>query len=504
MNPNLNQGSTVQAPRIQLPKAPNGIAGLDEITGGGLPRGRTTLVCGGPGCGKTLLAMQFLVNGATRFDEPGVFMAFEESAEDLAENVASLGYDLKALITDQKLFIDHVHIDRSEIEESGEYNLEGLFIRLGYAIDRIKAKRVVLDTLETLFGGLPNPAILRAELRRLFAWLKERGVTSILTGEQGEHSLTRHGLEEYVSDCVIVLDHRVNDQISERRLRVMKYRGSTHGTNEYPFLIGDDGIAVLPVTSMGLQQEVSSERVSTGIAALDGMMSGQGYYRGSSVLVSGTAGTGKSSVAAHFADAACRRGERVIYFSFEESSGQIIRNMRSIGIDLAPWVARDLLRFNSMRPTQTGLEMHLALMRKAVMEFQPQVVVVDPLNSFVVRGNEPDVKIMLLRLVDFLKASQTTALFTNLTVGGGPLEHTDVAISSLIDTWLLLQNIEYGEARLRGLTILKSRGMAHSNEVREFRLTDHGADLAPMPTLRTAPSRTRRGTSKGNLSEGPS
>jgi len=484
----MNEEAPVQAPRIQLPKAPTGIAGLDEITGGGLPRGRTTLICGGAGCGKTLLAMEFLVKGATQFDEPGVFMAFEESAEDLAQNVASLGYDLQALIADRKLFIDHVRIERSEIEETGQYNLDGLFIRLGYAIDSIKAKRVVLDTLETLFGGLPNPAILRAELRRLFEWLKERGVTAILTGERGEHTLTRHGLEEYVSDCVIVLDHRVNDQISERRLRVMKYRGTTHGTNEYPFLIGDDGISVLPVTSLGLQQEVSSERVSTGIVALDSMLGGQGYFRGSSVLISGTAGTGKSSIAAHFADAACRRGERVIYFSFEESSGQIIRNMRSIGIDLAPWAEHDLLRFHTIRPTQTGLEMHLALMRKAVMEFQPQVVVVDPLNSFVVRGNEPEVKIMLLRLVDFLKASQTTALFTNLTIGGGPLERTDVAISSLIDTWLLLQNIDVGHERLRGLSIMKSRGMAHSNQVREFRLTDHGADLALLPELAQPPA----------------
>lgn len=463
--------------RPQLPKAPTGIQGLDEITGGGLPKGRPTLICGGAGCGKTLLAMEFLVRGVTEFDEPGVFMAFEESAKDLTQNVASLGFDLKDLVARKKIVLDYVYVERSEIEESGEYDLEGLFIRLGHAIDSIGAKRVVLDTIETLFGGLPNPLILRAELRRLFRWLKDKGVTAIITGERGEGTLTRQGLEEYVSDCVIVLDHRVSEQTSSRRLRVVKYRGSTHGTNEYPFLIDEDGISVLPVTSLALQHIASSERVSTGIPRLDAMMGGTGYYRGSSVLVSGTAGTGKSSIAAHFADAACRRGERVIYFSFEESPSQIMRNMRSIGIDLQPWVKKGLLQFHANRPSFAGLETHLAMKHKAINDFKPQVVILDPLNSFVVGGNEIGVQSMLMRLLDFLKTNLITGLFTNLTSSGGVLEHTDVSISSLIDTWLLLRAIDSGGERNRGLSILKSRGMAHSNQVREFLLTDHGVEL---------------------------
>ncbi len=463
--------------RPQLPKAPTGIPGLDEITGGGLPKGRPTLVCGGTGCGKTLLAMEFLVRGATEFDEPGVFMAFEENIQDLTQNVASLGFDLKELIARKKLVVDFVSIEPSEIEESGEYDLEGLFIRLGAAIDAIGAKRVVLDTVETLFAGLPNPLILRAELRRLFRWLKDKGVTAIITGERGDGTLTREGLEEYVSDCVIVLDHRVNEQASARRLRVVKYRGSTHGTNEYPFLIDEDGFSVLPVTSSGLDHIASSERVSSGIAHLDEMLGGKGYFRGSSILVSGTAGTGKSSLAAHFTDAACRRGERVLYFSFEESPDQIVRNMRSIGIDLQPWVKKGLLQFHATRPSETGLEMHLINTHKAVRSFEPQVVIMDPLSAFGFGNNRIEVKSMLIRLIDFLKMHKITGLFTNLTLGGGALEQTDVYISSLIDTWLLLRNIDKGDERNRGLSILKSRGMAHSNQIREFLLTDHGIEL---------------------------
>jgi circadian clock protein KaiC len=463
--------------RRQLPKSPTGIQGLDEITGGGLPKGRPTLVCGGAGCGKTLLAMEFLVRGATQFNEPGVFMAFEETAKDLAKNVASLGFDLKDLIGRKKIVLDFVYIERSEIEETGEYDLEGLFIRLGQAIDSIGAKRVVLDTIESLFAGLPNPLILRAELRRLFRWLKTKGVTAIVTGERGEETLTRQGLEEYVSDCVIVLDHRVNEQVSSRRLRVVKYRGSTHGTNEYPFLIDEDGISVLPVTSLGLQQVASNQRIRTGVARLDAMLGGEGYYRGSSVLISGTAGTGKSSIAAHFAEAACRRGERALFFAFEESPNQIMRNMRSIGIDLQPWVQKGLLQFQATRPTFTGLEMHLATMHKTINVFKPKVVIVDPLNSFIVGGNDIEVKSMLTRLVDFLKIEQITGLFTSLTTSAGTLEQSEVAISSLIDTWLLLRDIEIGGERNRGLYILKSRGMAHSNQIREFLLTDHGVEL---------------------------
>jgi circadian clock protein KaiC len=463
--------------RRQLPKSPTGIQGLDEITGGGLPKGRPTLVCGGAGCGKTLLAMEFLVRGATQFNEPGVFMSFEETAKDLTQNVASLGFDLTELITRKKIVLDFVYVERSEIEETGEYDLEGLFIRLGHAIDSIGAKRVVLDTIESLFAGLPNPLIVRAELRRLFRWLKEKGVTAIITGERGDETLTRQGLEEYVSDCVIVLDQRVANQISSRRLRVVKYRGSTHGTNEYPFLIDENGISVLPVTSLGLQHNASTGRISSGVARLDVMLGGAGFYRGSSVLVSGTAGTGKSSLAAHFAEAACRRGERALYFAFEESPDQIMRNMRSIGIDLEPRVQKGLLQFHANRPTFMGLEMNLTMMHKVITAFKPQVVIVDPLNSFIIGGNETEVKSMLMRLMDFLKINQITGLFTNLTSGGDAPGQTEVAISSLIDTWLLLRDIEIGGERNRGLYVLKSRGMAHSNQIREFLLTDHGVDL---------------------------
>jgi circadian clock protein KaiC len=476
-SPATQKATRTQATRHQLRKTPTGIVGLDEITGGGLPTGRPTLVCGGAGCGKTLLAMEFLVRGATQFNEPGVFMAFEETARDLTQNVVSLGFDLDDLVARKKIMLDFVYIERSEIEESGEYDLEGLFIRLGSAIDAIGAKRVVLDTVESLFAGLPNQAILRAELRRLFRWLKDKGVTAIITGERGDGTLTRQGLEEYVSDCVIVLDHRVSEQTSSRRLRVVKYRGSTHGTNEYPFLINEDGISVLPVTSLDLQHMASTERVSTGIPRLDAMLGGKGYYRGSSVLVSGTAGTGKSSLSAHFAEAACRRGERVIYFSFEESPSQTMRNMRSIGIDLQPWVKKGLLQFHANRPSSAGLETHLAMKHKVIDDFKPQVVILDPLNSFVVGENEIGVQSMFMRLMDYLKTNQITGLFTNLTAGGAVVEQTDIGISSLIDTWVLLRAIDNGDERNRGLSILKSRGMAHSNQIREFLLTDHGVEL---------------------------
>ena len=463
--------------RLQLPKTLTGIQGLDEITGGGLPKGRPTLVCGGAGCGKTLLAMEFLVRGAMVFNEPGVFITFEETAKDLSQNVASLGFDLKDLIAHKMIIIDYMNIDRSDIEESGEYDLEGLFIRLGLAIDSIGAKRVVLDTIETLFNGLSNQVILRSELCRLFRWLKDKGVTAIITAERGDGMLTHQGLEEYVSDCVIMLDHRVSELTSSRYLRIIKYRGSTHGTNEYPFLIDEDGISVLPITSLSLEHSASSERISTGIPRLDAMMNGKGYYRGSSVLVSGTAGTGKSSLAAHFVDAACRRGERAIYFSFEESPSQIIRNMRSIGIDLQPWVKNGLLQIHANRPTIAGLETHLAMIHKVIRIFKPQIVVLDPLNSFIVGNNKIGVKSMFIRLLDFLKMNQVTALFTNLTPSVGMPEETEVGISSLIDTWLMVRSIDSGGERNRGLSILKSRGMAHSNQIREFLLTDHGVEL---------------------------
>jgi circadian clock protein KaiC len=460
-----------------LLKSPTGIQGFDEITGGGLPAGRPTLVCGGAGCGKTLFGFEFLVRGAIQFNEPGVFMSFEETNEELIQNVASLGFDLEDLIKNKKIALDHVHIERSEIEETGEYDLEGLFIRLNYAIDTIGAKRVVLDTIESLFAGLPNQLILRAELRRLFRWLKEKGVTAIITGERGGETLTRQGLEEYVSDCVIMLDHRVTEQTSTRRLRVVKYRGSMHGTNEYPFLIDESGFSVLPVTSLGLEHVVSNKRISSGINALDKMLEGKGYYRGSTILVSGTAGVGKTSVAAHFAEAACKRGERVLYFCFEESPNQLMRNMRSIGIKLEHWVEKGLLQFQATRPTLYGLEMHLAVTHKAVNAFKPDVVILDPINTFILGDKENEVKTMLVRIVDFLKLNQITALFTSLTTTESALESSDVGISSLIDTWLLLRDIELNGERNRGMYILKSRGMANSNQIREFILTNHGVEL---------------------------
>jgi len=466
-----------KVPLGTLPKAPTGIQGLDEITGGGLPQGRPTLVCGSAGCGKTLFGMEFLVRGATEFDEPGVFIAFEETPAELTQNVRSLGFDLDELVAQERLVIDYVHIERSEIQETGEFDLEGLFIRLGLAIDSIGAKRVVLDTIETLFGGIDNQAILRAELRRLFRWLKDKGVTTIVTAERGEGQLTRQGLEEYVSDCVILLDHRVNAQNSTRRLRIVKYRGSHHGTNEYPFLIDQSGISVLPVTSIGLRHEASNERISSGVPKLDAMLGGEGYYRGSSILVTGTAGTGKTSLAAHLNDATCRRGERCLYVAFEESERQMLRNMRSIGIDLDPWLKKGLLLFHASRPTLHGLESHLVMIHKLVADFKPRVIVIDPLTNLTSTGSSTEVEAMLLRLLDFLKSEQVTAFFTSLTSGGDALERSQTGISSLIDTWLLLRDIELGGERNRGLYVLKSRGMAHSNQIREFRLTNHGIDL---------------------------
>ena len=459
-----------------LPKAPTGIRGLDEITLGGLPKGRPTLVCGSAGCGKTLLGLEFLVHGA-QLGEPGVCITFEERIDDLIANVASLGFDLPQLMAEKKLRLDHVQLDRSQIEEAGEYDLEGLFVRLGYAIDAIGAQRVLLDTIEALFAGLSNTGILRAELARLFSWLKDKGVTTIVTGEQGEGQLTRHGLEEYVSDCVILLDHRVSDTIFTRRLRVVKYRGSLHGTNEYPFLIDEHGIAVLPITSLELQHAISEERISSGIPRLDTILGGTGYYRGSSILVSGTAGTGKTTLGAQFINAACRRGERCQFFGFEESLGQVTRNMRSVGIDLAPWLQAGLLQYHGTRPTTYGLEMHLVKMHKLVEAFQPSVVVIDPVTSFLHSGTSNEVKGMLTRLIDFLKGQQITAFMTTLTYDVGHLEQTDVHVSSLIDTWIVLRDLESGGERNRGLMVLKSRGMAHSNQLREFFLTSNGFEL---------------------------
>jgi circadian clock protein KaiC len=464
-------------PLGSLRKEPTGIPGFDEITRGGLPAGRPSLVCGSAGAGKTLFAMEFLVRGAMLYNEPGVFISFEETDEELTKNVASLGFDLNQLTAEKKLLIDFVFIERSEIEETGEYNLEGLFLRLGHAIDSIGAKRIVLDTLEALFSALPNEAIIRAELRRLFRWLKEKGVTAVITCERGEGRLTRYGLEEYVADCVILLDHRVENQISTRRMRVIKYRGTWHGTNEYPFLIDENGFSVLPITSLGLSHGASTERVSSGIRRLDNMLSGKGFYRGSSILVSGTAGTGKSTIGAHFIEAACKRGERALFFAFEESQDQIIRNMRSVGIDLERFVKKDLLRFHNARPSAFGLEVHLSLIHKIITEYEPAVVVIDPITNFLAVGDELQTKSMLTRLIDLLKLKQITTMFTSLTSAGTELEDSEVGVSSLMDAWLLVKNIESNGERNRGLYILKARGIAHSNQVREFVVTDRGIEL---------------------------
>jgi circadian clock protein KaiC len=461
-----------------LPKAATGIQGLDEITLGGLPRGRPTLISGGAGSGKTMFGLEFLVRGATQYNEPGVFMSFEESIPDLTKNAASLGFDLARLAADKKLFLDHVLITRSEISESGEYDLDGLFIRIADAVQRVGAWRIVLDTIESLFSELPNPGILRAEIRRLFGWLKERGLTTVITAERDRPDrLTRHGIEEFVSDCVIVLDHRTREEISTRRLRIVKYRGSTHGTNEYPFLIDEQGISVLPISSLGLDHAAPAERISSGISRLDGMLSGKGFYRGSSILISGTSGTGKTSVVAHFVDAACRRGERCLFFAFEESPRQIVRNMRSIGLDLQPWVRKGLLLFQAVRPTYGGIEEHLLVTHKRISRFQPSVVVVDPVTNLIMVSTANEVRSMLTRLVDFLKTQGITSIFTSLTAGGGPLEASEADVSSLMDTWLVLESVEVGGERNRALYVLKSRGMDHSNQIREFLLTDHGLQL---------------------------
>jgi circadian clock protein KaiC len=464
----------------ELPKVPTGIRGLDDVTGGGFPAGRPTLVCGSAGCGKTLLAMEFVVRGAVEFGEPGVFVAFEETPGELSANVRSLGFDVEGLVAAEKLVVEHVHVDRSELEENGEYDLDGLFIRLGYAIDSVGAKRIVLDTIENLFGALDNQTILRAELRRLFRWLKDRGVTAVITAERGAGTLTRNGLEEYVSDCVILLDHRVTDQVSTRRLRVVKYRGTAHGTNEYPFLIDESGFSVLPITARLLEHAVSNERVSTGVSGIDAMLGGRGVYRGSSVLVTGMPGTGKSTLAAHFVDASCRRGERCVYFAFEEAEAQIVRNMRSIGLDLQPWIDRGLLSIEAGRPQLTGLEMHLAIMHKVVRDNAPQLVVVDPISNLAEAGTLRDAHALLTRLFDFLKGLGITGVYTSLA-GERGVDATDVGISSIIDTWLVVRDLQVSGERTRALSVTKARGMAHSNQMRELHLSNDGIEIRDLP-----------------------
>jgi circadian clock protein KaiC len=466
-----------KAVRPLLAKTPTGIQGLDEVTGGGLPKGRVTLVCGRAGCGKSLLGMEFLVHGAVEYNEPGVCMNFEETEEKLTANVASLGFDLRDLVKRKKLLVDFISIERNQIAETGEYNLDGLFIRLAHAVKAIKAKRVVLDSVETLFSGMVDSATLRSELSRLFRWLEDQKLTAIVTGEAGNGTLTRHGLEEYVADCVISLDHRVTEQISTRRLRVVKYRGTAHGTDEYPFLIDEEGISVVPITSLVLTHKALTDRVSTGIAALDEMMEGKGFFRGSSVLVTGTAGTGKSSLAANFSSAACARGELCLYFTFEESPSQILRNMRSVGLDLERWVKKGLLHFNAMRPTSTGLEGHLAVIHRLISQVRPSVVIIDPITNLVPASGSYDVKLMLVRLADFLKMEKITSMFTNLTFAGDPQERTAAAVSSLMDTWIVLRDSKPNGRPRRELYVLKSRGMAHSREIRELMVSKNGLEL---------------------------
>jgi len=452
--------------------------GFDEITGGGLPAGRPTIVCGGPGCGKTMFGMEFLVRGATEFNEPGVLMTFEETSDEMIRNVESLGFNLHALVGRKKLFLDYVRIEPSEIQETGEYDLEGLFIRLQHAVDSTGAKRVVLDTLEAVFSGFSNAGMLRAEIRRLFRWLKDRGLTTVVTAERGDGTLTRYGLEEYISDCVIALDHRVTDQISTRRMRIVKYRGSAHGTDEYPFLIDSKGFSVLPLSAIRLDHKVSKERISSGVKDLDAMLEGKGFYKGSSVLVSGTSGSGKSTLAAHFANQTCINGKRALYVAFEESAAQVTRNMRSVGIDLGRHINKGLLELRAWRPTQNGLEMHLVRIHDLVDQFDPEVVIIDPITNLI-SANLNEVHGMLMRLLDFLKERQITAMFATLTSNQGPEEQTEVGISSLIDTWILLRDLELNGERNRCLYVLKSRGMAHSNQIREFVLSRNGVRLLP-------------------------
>ena len=477
----LQQTVTVEsaepAARPHLHKCPTGIVGLDDITEGGLPRGRTTLVAGKAGCGKTLMALEFLVRGATQFDEPGVFICFEETAPELCENTASLGWDLDLLVENQRIAIDAIRLSRDQIAETGEYDLSALFVRLDQAIKSVGAKRVALDTIEVLFAGLDNTAVVRSELRRLFRWLKERDLTAIITGERGASSLTRHGLEEYVSDCVIMLDHRVTEELSTRRLRIVKYRGSCHKADEFPFLIGSSGIAVLPLSGVGLDHEVANERISSGVVELDEMLRGGGFYRGSSVLLSGTAGTGKSTLAAHFVNAACLRGERALYFAFEESPQQIVRNMRTIGIDLQQWLDAGLLRFLAARPSMSGLEAHLVRMHEAVQEHEPSIVIADPISNLYMAGDQRHVKSFLLRLIDSLKGAGITAVFSSLTHGGTSVDATELGVSSLMDSWVLLLDVESNAERNRVIYVLKSRGIANSNQMREFAITERGIKL---------------------------
>jgi circadian clock protein KaiC len=460
-----------------LAKAQTGIPGLDEITRGGLPAGRPTLIYGGPGCGKTILAMEFLVHGAQDLDEPGLFVSFEETEAQLLENFSSFGFGLEELIEKKKLKISYVELSRGEIVEAGAFSLDGLLIRLQHGIVEIGAKRVVLDSLETLFSSLSINERLRNEVARLFRWLRDAGVTAIITGERGQEQFTRHGFEDYVSDCVLLLDHRTVGQISKRRMRIIKYRGSGHATNEFPFLIGETGLSVVPITSIDLGHRACSERVSTGVKDLDEMLGGEGYFKSTTALITGRSGTGKSSLAAAFALAACERGERCLYFSFEESASQVVRNMRSLGMDLEPWVEQGLLAIRSFRPTFRGLEEHLVSVAEQTSLFDPTCVVMDPTTNFVTVGDEEEVKSMLTRILDLLKRRGTTLVMTALTAGVGTPDQTENPLSSLVDTWIVVDLELRGNVRHRAIHVVKSRGMEHSHEMRELLMSSRGLSI---------------------------
>ncbi|MEP7110780.1 MAG: circadian clock protein KaiC [Ferruginibacter sp.] len=482
---------------FRFPKSPTGIRGLDNITNGGLPKNRPTLLLGNTGCGKTIMAMEFLVNGITQFNEPGVFMAFEEKIDELIANVKSLSYDLDKHLSEEKMYLEQIQVNRDAIVETGKYSIEGLFVRLEQAIDNVKAKRVVLDSLDTLFYGL-DYLTLRSEFRRLFSWFKDKKVTAIITAELGDAFLTRHGLEEYVADCVIILDNRVTNQIATRRLRVMKYRGSLHGINEYPFIIDEKGITVFPLVSEGLQQKSSSLRISSGIKDLDEMMDKKGFYVGSSILISGTAGTGKTSVAASFAFNVCSNNKKCLFCAFEEAPNQITRNMLSIGVKLEPFAKSGVLTFYYSRPTLQNLELHFIAIRKIIHEIKPSVVILDPITNLMTEGPNSDIRSMLTRFVDYLKTEQITVMFTAaITVGSIERNPSDEGISSMVDTWMMVQDIEVEEERIRSLCVMKSRGMAHSNKVRRFNISSKGITLSPI--VRSDKGAT--GDSKRNIKE---
>jgi circadian clock protein KaiC len=484
---------------FELQKCLTGIKGFDEITDGGIPRDRITLLCGSTGTGKTLLGVDFLINGVSRYNEPGVFMSFEETEEELYKDVASLNLNLQGLVAEKKIFLDYVLLERKDVQEAGEFNLEGIFVRLELAIDSIGAKRVVLDSIESLFAGVTDAGILRLEVKRLFRWLKEKKVTALITGEMQQDSPTRPGLEEYISDCIIIVDNRVREQIATRRMRVIKYRGSKHGANEYPFVIDEGGLSVIPITSAGLDQPGTAERVATGIPSLDKLFQGGGYTRGSTILASGTAGTGKTSLAAAFAVETCRRGERCLFLSYEESSGQLIQNLSSIGFDLGSLVKKGLLKIVSTRPSFFGLEMHLLDLYKLIAEFQPSAVVIDPLTSLLGQGNRLELQSMLTRMIDALKSKGITGFFTSLVSSTEQNDTSgEIGVSSLIDTWIVVRELEEteGRRRIRGIYIVKSRGMGHSSDVHKLILSDDGLLLVPMDFHATAGSDQKKKVGK--------